>query len=631
MSCKRLTQVHARTTLLRESSCPQFIMKNFFCFMAAICGLFTLVNTAWGDAFVVSDVVNNGDFVISVAVGDLNGDGTPDFVTVDRSTTFTVVTNAGNGIFVPSATNSAGISTTKNFAVAIADINGDGKPDVITMDSPNGTVSIFTNAGGGIFVSNATYTVVGETYSFLVTDINGDGKPDIIIGGYKTGTLTILTNAGGAFQLADSILVGGTNAPLAMTVAAADINGDGKPDLMVNIKLGFEVLTNAGGGIFSSNTVYSPANGGGTVTSADFNNDGKVDIAVFGGSPPSLIILTNDGNGILVQSQSFAIPNASGGRVMALDMDGDGYTDLLFQEFQFGSHITTIYNSGSGGIFITNYLNNTGVLSTVLPGTYTSAVAADINGDGKPDIVAGASTGFFILTNGLGSFPTSISINVPSNITVQATSPSGAEVDFNNTAVNWTGSWPVTNTPPSGSIFPMGTTTVTSSTGYFVKSNIFGSATTNFTVTVVDTIAPVITLQGANPLADFVHGYVDPGATATDSIYGDLTGSIVVSGNLNTNVAGTYTVTYSVTDPAGNNATTNRTVVIFPLPQLGVAATPANQTALFWGPVTNGNFLLQTTTNLAGGNWATVTNGQPLVGFYVTNSVPTAFFRLQPQ
>jgi len=693
-------------------------MKSYFLSMAAIGSLFTLVNTA-GAQFVLSDVLTNRNLTYdSVAVGDVNGDGKPDLVTVDNLSTFTVATNVGNGIFVSNATYNVGNNTGPS-AVAIADINGDGKPDVVTINANNNAVTIFTNAGGGVFVSNASYAVGNLPFCLLVTDVNGDGKPDIITANEVDGTLTILTNAGGTFHMADTVLVANANSD-PFSFAVADLTGDGKPDLVAGDSTDglIEVLTNAGGGIFVSNAVYTSGtpNGNGpvSVVAADFNNDGKMDVACEN-QDGTVTVFTNGGNGILAQSQSFGVPGINSIPIMAADLDGDGYTDLLVPG-QIGntSFLATLYNRGNGGTFITNYVNSTNIVKTILPGSFYWSVATDINGDGKPDLV-GANGILYVYTNGVGSFPNTLSINVYSNInfapvtniTAEAASPSGAAVNFITTGTNWTGSWPVTNTPPSGSVFPIGVTTVTSSTGYFVKSNIFGSATTNFTVTVVD--APTITLLGANPLTNYVRDYSDPGTMATDPEYGNLTGSIVVSGNLNTNVPGTYTVTYTVTNAAGSSATTNRTVVIIgdttpptitllganpltnfvgfytepgatatdpvygnltssimvsgnlmnapgtytitytvtnpagdsamtnrtvvllPVPPLGVAGTTGNEIALFWPPSTDTNYVLQMTTNLSSGDWVDVTNGRRLIGFFVTNTAPAAFFRLQPQ
>ena len=103
----------------------------------------------------------------------------------------------------------------------------------------------------------------------------------------------------------------------------------------------------------------------------------------------------------------------------------------------------------------------------------------------------------------------------------------------------------------------VGTYTVT----YAVSDSSANSATASRTVNVVDTTAPVITITGANPVdVDLGTTYSDAGATATDSYDGDLTSSITVSSNVDTNTVGTYTVTYTVSDAAGNQATETRTV-----------------------------------------------------------------------
>jgi hypothetical protein len=168
--------------------------------------------------------------------------------------------------------------------VASADVNGDGKVELISANWGNGSgnsLTVLTNNGNGGFGSNATCTVgVGPSF-VTAADINGDGKLDLInanIGYFNGNTLTVLTNnANGGFGSSATYAVG--NNPT--EVIAADVNGDGKLDLIsadsgvgVNTLM---VLTNNGSGVFGSNATYT-VNRPVWIASADINGDGKVDL-----------------------------------------------------------------------------------------------------------------------------------------------------------------------------------------------------------------------------------------------------------------------------------------------------------------------------------------------------------------
>jgi alpha-tubulin suppressor-like RCC1 family protein len=97
---------------------------------------------------------------------------------------------------------------------------------------------------------------------------------------------------------------------------------------------------------------------------------------------------------------------------------------------------------------------------------------------------------------------------------------------------------------------------------YAATNSLGGVGTATRTVVVADTTPPSLTLLGANPLVMPVNTtFVDPGATAIDMCAGDLTSNIIVTGNVKTTILGTNTLTYTVTDPSGNMASTNRTVI----------------------------------------------------------------------
>jgi hypothetical protein len=152
------------------------------------------------------------------------------------------------------------------------------------------------------------------------------------------------------------------------------------------------------------------------------------------------------------------------------------------------------------------------------------------------------------------------------------------------------GTGAATCTPASGSVFALGDTTVTCSA---VDAAGNAAVATTFRVRVVDTTPPVLTLAGANPLTvEAGTAFTDPGATASDTVAGILTGSIVVSGTVDSAVVGTYTRTYTVND-GYNTTTVTRTVRVVDTtaPVLGAATV---NPSLLWPP--NGDIIPVTVT-----------------------------------
>jgi len=187
----------------------------------------------------------------SVAVGDVNGDGKPDLVVTNQCADNTCVNGSvsvllGNGDGTFQAAVSYGSGGQYSFSVAVGDVNGDGKPDLIVANQcvsnnncANGSVSVLLGNGDGTFKGAVSYGSGGVyAQSVAVGDVNADGHPDLVVANQcvsnnncANGEVSVLLGIGdGTFQAAVSYGSGGYGASF---VGVGDVNGDGKPDLVV--------------------------------------------------------------------------------------------------------------------------------------------------------------------------------------------------------------------------------------------------------------------------------------------------------------------------------------------------------------------------------------------------------------
>jgi len=314
--------------------------------------LLVLTNNG-GGVFGSNATLTVGNGVIDVAAADINGDGHVDLISANRGdNTLTVLTNNGNGGFGFSTNLPVGLFP--NYVVS-ADVNGNGRLDLICANFQTNTLTVWFNNGRGGFVTNATLKVGNGPYSVAVADVNGDGYVDLITVNYGSdalagNTLTVLTNnAAGVFGFNATLTVG--NRPDCVVVA--DVNGDGKPDLICANwgDNSWMVLTNNGSGVFGvSSTVGNPFGGGykpDSLVAGDFNGDGNLEL-ICGTSGPcsgnnhTMVVLTNNGAGII--GFNATLNAGEDQNVIAADLNGDGKLDVISANYLDGT-VTVLLNT----------------------------------------------------------------------------------------------------------------------------------------------------------------------------------------------------------------------------------------------------------------------------------------------
>lgn len=279
---------------------------------------------------VVSGALVAGD------TGDWDGDGNLDLVAVD-SAGGQIVALLGDGVggFTPTVVGATHASPSD---VAAADLDDDGALDLVVPCSAAGLVEVWLGAGDGTFALAATYTTGTDQPVRVVTgDFDRDGALDLGVVSQATsgsGSVRLFVNDGaGAFSAAGAPIATADLTP--RDAVAGDVDRDGALDLVVTngaaASHSVSVFRNNGLGGLGSRVEYDNIGSAKSLAVADFNDDGAPDLAVGDATRRRVQVFLNDRNGTFVPPSSFAVP---GGAPVALtavpDLDGDGRVDLVY-------------------------------------------------------------------------------------------------------------------------------------------------------------------------------------------------------------------------------------------------------------------------------------------------------------
>ncbi|MEW5744707.1 MAG: FG-GAP-like repeat-containing protein [Nitrospirota bacterium] len=289
-------------------------------------------------------------------MADVNGDGRADLIKTDTGGTIYVFLSNGNGTF-GSYLSTGGPG---NFA-GMADVNGDGRADLIKVDS-GGTVYTFLSRGDGTF---ASYVSTGGPGNFgSMADVNGDGHADLIKYTSDGWVYVFLSQGNGTFG--SSVSTGGPGTLTSM----ADVNGDGRADLIKTDSGGtVYTLLSRGDGTFGS---YVPTGGPGSFAGVgDVNGDGFADL-IKGDSGGNAYIFLSKGDGAFGNYLTTGGPGAS---PIIADVNGDGRADLIKRTTDGWVYVFISKGDGTFG----NYISTGG------PGNF--ATVADVYGSGRADLI----------------------------------------------------------------------------------------------------------------------------------------------------------------------------------------------------------------------------------------------------
>ncbi len=329
----------------------------------------------------------------AVIQGDFNGDGGMDLAVSNTSSrTISLLVGNGNGTFQP-AINTPTAYDPRNLAAR--DLNQDGRLDLVVSE---GLLTVYLGLGNGTFQTPSHYSPGGS--AAVIGDFDGRAGLDLVVGAAGPDFAPGIALLSG---LGDGTFLAPRSFPTPLNVLASgsrDLNGDGKPDLVVTSTLASSgtnqasVFLNSGDGTFAGHADYGTGQLPGALSFSDVNGDNVDDIAVANRTDNSISILPGNGNGTFLARQDFAT-GTSPQSIAAGDLNGDGRADLVTANNLADGTLSILLNAGNG-----SFPAHTELSAGPYPGT---VAVQDLNGDGKLDLAVS-----YAQTNGLGAMLVSV-------------------------------------------------------------------------------------------------------------------------------------------------------------------------------------------------------------------------------
>ncbi|WP_341899605.1 FG-GAP-like repeat-containing protein [Synechococcus sp. UW140] len=343
-----------------------------------------------------------GDGALSVTLGDVNGDGRLDIIAANYNSdnASVILGTGGSAMFATFSPQQTFTTETGPFSVALGDVNGDGRLDIITANSASNNASVLLGNGNGTLQGQQIFATGQNPNSVALGDVNNDGKLDLITANRDSNTASVLLgNGNGTFQTQTNFFAGPGAMP--RSVNLGDVNGDGTLDIITAnaYSANVGVLLGNGNGTFQTQATFSTGLGPNSVALGDVNGDGTLDIITANLGSTTVSVLLGNGNGTFQGQQTFAT-GANPFSVSMGDVNGDGRLDIITANLG-SANVSVLLGNGNGTF---------GPKTDISTGTGSnpaSVTLGDVNGDGRLDIItanAYSANVSVLLGNGNGSF-----------------------------------------------------------------------------------------------------------------------------------------------------------------------------------------------------------------------------------